>query len=934
MGHDFLYRLRALFRRRTIETELDDELGFHQEHQIEKYRQSCLPPDEAARRLRLDFGGPGQIREECRDAWGIRLLQDCAQDLRYALRMLRRSPGFTAVAVLSLAIGIGANTAIFTLIESTLLRPIAVKHLERLRLLMWTVPDGGWTAPNLGYLSPTFGTLYEQRLTSDKAYMHAEFSPPLYRAFQRDNTVFDPLFAFKEFGRATTVVDGNAESVNCFLVSGDFYRGMEVSPVIGRAIGPLDDVRTPEGQVALISYEYWTRRFARNPSVIGKTITLNEVPVTIVGVNPEYFTGIEPGANFEIWAPLNLGVAVFGRSYLDEEKVWQIPMLGRLKPGISDARAQSEMEALFQSAVASNPGPLAGMLKEPAKRPRFILQSAARGVDYLTERYDRPLLALLSLAGLVLLIACANVANLLLAKSAVRQREISLRLALGAGRWRIVRQLLTEGLLLASMAGVAGVLLGYWTRNGIPVLLATPWRPSPFDAAFDPMVLLVSLGITFLTGVLFSLAPVWQSRRVEVNDALKEGSRGTASLSKLRIGRLLVVLQVALSVLLLAGAGLCVKTFTNLRNMPLGLRPEGVLLFTLDPPLLRYPADRIGALLTQLQQRLSAIPGVQSASFSGTRAGTAVATGNQEPVQTFDNYARATDIGSGFFETMGIPILYGRAIDEHDTLNRPNAVVVNQEFARHFFQQENSVGRTFKGAGNVTYQIVGVCADWRFERLRDPFQRLREPIYATFYSALIQAPRNGRVNFELKIAATEASVEASVIKQLRPVVHSLDSDLAIADVRTAVQQIEDGLSQERVLASLATVFGGLALILAAIGIYGVMAYAVARRTNEIGIRVALGARPDGVAWMILRETLLLAAAGVAIGVPAVVGLSPVADHFLAPGWEAGFLYETKPNDPFTITIAVLVLAVAGLMAGYLPARRAAHVDPMTALRHD
>ncbi len=570
------------------------------------------------------------------------------------------------------------------------------------------------------------------------------------------------------------------------------------------------------------------------------------------------------------------------------------------------------------------------MLKDPAKRPRFILRSAARGVDYLRARYDRPLLALLSLAGLVLLIACANVANLLLAKSAVRQREISLRLALGAGRWRIVRQLLTEGLLLASMAGVAGVIFGYWTRNGIPALLATPWRPSPFDTAFDPRVLLVSIGITFLTGVLFSLAPVWQSRRVEVNDALKEGSRGTASLSKLRIGRLLVVLQVALSVLLLAGAGLCVKTFTNLRNMPLGFRPEGVLLFTLDPPRLRYPADRVGALLTQLQERLSAIPGVQSATFSGTRAGTAVATGNQEPVQTFDTYARATNVGSRFFETMGIPILYGRAIDEHDTLNGPQAVVVNQEFGRHFFKQENAVGKTFKDSSNVTHQIVGVCADWRFDRLRDPFQRLRDPIYPTLYNALIQAPHSGRVNFELKIGGDEAGV----VRQIRQVVRSLDSDLAIADVRTAAQQIEDGLAQERVLASLAAVFGGLALILASIGIYGVMAYAVARRTNEIGIRVALGARPGGVAWMVLRDTLLLAAAGVGIGVPAVLGLSPIADHLLAPGWTDSFLYGMKPNDPATIAAAVLVLAAVGFIAGYFPARRAARVDPMTALRHD
>jgi predicted permease len=927
MGSDLMYRLRALFRRRAVETELDDELGFHLEQQAEKYRQAGLPPEELTRRLRLEFGDPDQIREECRDAWGIRLIKDGAQDLRYAWRMLRRSPGFTAVAVLSLALGIGANTAIFTLIESTLLRPIAVKHPERLRLLMWTAPDGGWVAPNVGYLSSTFGTIYEQRLTADRAYMHTDFSPPVYQEFLLHNTVFDPLFAFKELGRATAVVDGSAEPVNCFLVSGGFYRGMEVAPVIGRAIAPENDVRTEAGQVALISYDYWTRRFARSPAVIGKTIVLNEVPVTIIGVNPQYFAGIEPGAHFEIWAPLNLAPAVSGRPWLDERNQWQIPMMGRLKSGVSDAQARSEMDALFQAQVDAT-GMLVSLLKDPAKRPKFLLQSAARGMDYLTDRYGRPLLALLALAGLVLLIACANVANLLLAKSAVRQREISLRLALGAGRGRIVRQLLTEGLLLASMAGVAGVFFGYATRNSIPALLATPWRPNPFDTAFDPTVLMVAIGITFLTGVLFSLAPVWQSRRVEVNDALKERSRGTASLSKLRIGRLLVVLQVALSVLLLAGAGLCVKTFTNLRSIPLGFKPEGVMLFTLYPPRLRYPADRVGPLLAEVQERLNATPGVRSATFSsnpmlsGQVLTTLVARGSQKPEPERANNVLYDGVGSRFFETMSIPILYGRAIDRHDVLRIPLAAVVSLEFARQNFQTENPVGMTFTDSRGVTFEVAGVSAESRLNQLRDP-DRL------AFYSPVVETQRNG-VTFEVKIAGDEQGV----MNRIRQAVSSVDSNLTITDVRTQTQQIEDGLSQERLMASLAAVFGALALILASIGIYGVMAYAVARRTNEIGIRVALGARPGGVAWLVLRETLALAAAGFAIGIPAAIALSPVLDRVLAPAWKDSFAYGLKPNDPGTIAAAVLVLATVGFVAGYFPARRAARVDPMTALRHD
>jgi predicted permease len=394
----------------------------------------------------------------------------------------------------------------------------------------------------------------------------------------------------------------------------------------------------------------------------------------------------------------------------------------------------------------------------------------------------------------------------------------------------------------------------------------------------------------------------------------------------------LVVLQVALSVLLLAGAGLCLKTFTNLRAIPLGLHPEGVLLFTLDPPRMQYPLDRIGALMTELQERLNAIPGVSSATFSGGGGGTLgqsslnfrrIPVNPAESKPGVDNGAVASDVGSRFFETMGIPILYGRAIDEHDSLKGVHAVVVNQEFGRYFFQHENTVGTTFMGSGDAAYEIVGVCADWRVDQLR-------EAIRPSVYSAWAQAPRLSPVTFEVKIAGDEAGVMQAIRQSIR----SVDSNLAITDVRTEMQQIESGLSQERLMASLAAVFGGLALILASIGIYGVMAYAVTRRTNEIGIRVALGAKPAGVAWMVVRETLLLAVAGIVIGVPAILALSPILNHALAPAYRDSFAYGMKPNDPMTIAVAVLMLAAVGLLAGYLPARRAARVDPMTALRHD
>ena len=863
-------------------------------------------------------------------------MRGIVQDLSYALRQMRRSPGVTAVAVLSLALGIGANTAILTLIESTLLRPIPVKHPDRLRLLAWHEQRGGWVPPMFGYRSPTFGTFYEQRETPDGGLLHTDFPPPLYRQFARDPSIFESLAGFKELGRVTLAVDGSAEAANCFLVSGEFYRALEITPVIGRPIRPEDDVPTQENQVAVISYEYWTRRFARNPSAIGKIIKLNEVPVTVIGVNPESFTGIEPGGHFEIWAPLHLSPAVYGnlehgaefnpqseRSFLDEDKIWSIPMLGRLRPGVSDAEAQASLDALFQAQVDANPGPLASFLKEPAKRPRFLLQSAARGVDYLTGRYDRLLLAVLSLAGVVLLIACANVANLLLAKSAVRRREISLRLALGAGHRRIARQLLTEGLLLAAMAGTAGVLFGYWTRNAIPSLLAMPWRPNPFDTTFDPKAAVLLAGITLLTGLLFSLAPMWQSRRVALREALQDGGRGTAGLSKLRLGRLLVVLQVALSVLLLVGAGLCVGTFLNLRNLPLGFQPAGVWLFTLAPPRLRYPQERMGALLAQVQERLQTLPGVQSATFSGAQAFSRITVIGRSPDRTFDPSARATGVGSHFFETMGIRILYGRAVDERDQPGDLESVVINRAFADHFFPDENPVGQSFQGSDKVTFRIVGVCADWRSENLRDPAR-------PAFYSAWLQAPRAGAVTFELKVAGSSASTAVSIRNAMR----SIDANLAVTDVRTEEQQIEEGLAQERLLASLALAFGGLALILASIGLYGVMAYAVARRTSEIGIRVALGARPAAVTWMILREVLALAAAGIVLGVPVVLAFTPILNHALAPSQRLGYAFGTRPNDPVAIALAVLILLAVGVFAGYFPARRAAGIDPTVALRHE
>ncbi|MCU1328699.1 MAG: efflux pump, inner rane subunit [Bryobacterales bacterium] len=931
-------RCRFVLNRDRFGAELEEEMQLHADLRAEQVRRENAASATTLRAMRPKFGNAALLKEESRDVWSIQWLEESVRDMAFAIRQMRKAPGFTAVAIVSLALGIGANTAIFTMIQSTLLRPIPVKDAGELRLLTWRSEESrrGWMAPSFGYRSPTYGWMYEHLPTADGAYIHAEFSPPFYRNFLRYNLVFESLFGFKELGRVTALVDGGAEPLNAFLVSGDFYRGVDVSPVLGRAIGPGDDVNPEAASVAVISYEYWTRRFGRSPSALGKTISLNGVPVTIIGVNPEYFTGIVPGGHFEIWAPLHLLPSAYGQSLFDDAS-WRIQIMGRLRPDVSDARALSALDLIFQQQLDGNylAAPHGELLKDPAKRPHLMLADGSRGVDYVTDHYGRMLFAVFALAGLVLTIACANVANLLLARCAARQREIALRLALGAGRGRIARQLLAEGLPLAAIAGAAGVIMGYFARNSVPALLAAPWRSNPFESAFDGRVLLVSVVITFATAVLFSLAPAWQSLRVDVNDALKDASRGSAGLSKLRMGGALVVLQVGFSLALVAGAGMCVKTFTNLRALPLGVRPEGVLLFTLEPPPLRYPDSRIGPLLTKVQGAMEAIPGVQSATFADGGGGFYIGANSGQPEITYASHAAALAVGSRFFETMGIRIVYGRAISQGDARNGPSAVVVNREFARHFFHRDNPVGLTFtasdgtggsavaRDSGVTQFRIVGVCDDWHVDWLRDP-------IKPAVYTAALRNPRAGRANLKLRIGGNSARVAL----QLREAVRSIDPELAVTDVRTLTAEIENSLSQERLMASLATVFGAIALVLASIGIYGVMAYAVARRTNEIGIRIALGARPQRVVWTVLRQTFTLVLCGVAVGVPAILGLSPVLDRALAPTYRESFAYGLKPNDPIIIAVAVLSLGMVTLLAGFLPARRAAQVDPMVALRHD
>lgn len=905
----FFLRVFNVFRPGRAEPDLTRELMSHLTLLEDDFQRRGMTPEEAQLAARRAFGGVEQTKELHRDARSFRWLDDARQDLQYGVRGLRRMPGFSTVAVLSLALGIGANTAIFSIMEAALWKAIPVHEPEQLRLFSWV--SGPRTVMN-----STWGNW---RRVATGGRTSTSFSYIIFQGLQQQDAAFDSVFAFKPIGRVTATVNSEADLVIGHLVSGNFYDGVGVKPIVGRSIVPADDVGGRTEVVAVISDGFWARRFGRDMSVVGKQIRINQVPVTIVGVNPREFTGVEPGQHPDIFMPLTAQPVVLPWRYaktgslLDDPDYWWVLVMGRLKSGVSQSQAQSAMEVAFRQTVRAS-------LPDRADRdqPTLRLLTGSRGLDNLREEFARPLLVLVSFVALVLLIVCANLAILLLARAEGRRRELSLRLALGAGRWRITRQLLTEGLTLGVGGGVLGLLFGYWTRDAIPGLLVPSWMTDlQFKAEFDSRVLLLAFAVTLVTSVVFSIAPVWQSSRVEIGAALKDGGRLAMNVVRPLRGKSLVVLQVCLSVLLLIGAGLFVRTLSSLRSVSLGFQPDRILLFAIDPPRARYAGHSRNALFEQLQKRIGAIPGVQASSLSeeplmgGGSSTTRV--GPDGRAAGPKDQAWVNDVGWGFFETMGIPIIFGRSFDVQDREDSPPVVVVNQQFVLEFFPNDNPLGRTLRN-NNLLYHIVGVCGDTHFDRAR-------KPVPPTFYRLFTQGRDHGALTFEVRTSTSTAAIMNSI----RQVVRAVDKDLPIFDVRTQTEQINATLSRERLFVTLTSAFGVLALVLASVGIYGLMAYSVSRRTSEIGIRMALGAERRTVLLMILREASTLAAIGVALGVAAATGLSRYIQSML---------FGVQPVDLITIATAVAAMMTVAFVAGWWPARRASHLDPTVALRHE
>jgi len=899
---------------------MEAELAHHIDSLTQDLMRKGLSQEEAARRARIALGAATAHEEGMRASLGLRWWDELAADLPYAIRMLRKSPGFTAVAALSLALAIGANTTIFSLAKQVLFERLHVAHAANLRLLTWTGTADHNVVHHLhGDADPLPGGL----MTS------SAFSYLAYRTLRGENTVLGDLIAFKITGMNATIRD-QALRVETEMVSDNYYSVLQVHPQLGRALSPSDDA-SGQGVAAVISDGLWERQFGRSPAVLGQWIKLNDTPVTIIGVNPRGFTGAKnvqqsPDVFVPVSAQPLLNPSADGTSWLTDPKQWWVNVMGRALPGVTDAAAQAQLDGQLNGMVRATMRIRAG-----EDLPRLALRDGSRGLFTQEEKFAKPMAVLMTLVGFVLLLACANIANLMLARGAQRQREMSVRLALGAGRARILRQMLVESLLLAALGGAGGLLAGYFGRTVLPKMTENAWERSDFRIQFDWKVFAFTAGITILTGLLFGLAPAVAASRAEVTHGLKETSQTTTRRRKGMGSKALVGFQIALSTLLVIGAGLFLRTLAGLSTVNVGFRTENLLLAEISPPEKRYPAGKDIALHQQLERAIAAIPGVDSvapameAYVSDDLSGT-----NFLPEgETYDpNKHQEEDynvVGTQFFETLGIPMIAGRAFGDQDTAGSPKVGIINESMARTRFPGQNPLGKRFvtdrhdsDGHGSVlatdAIEIVGICRDTRYMNLR------AEPP-PQFYLPYVQQSEIGGMVYEIH---TRMKPDA-ILPALRHIVQQVDPDLPLVNVRTQDQQIDADLIEERMFVTLTSGFGLLALALACVGIYGIMAYSVANRKNEIGIRMALGAQPGQVRGMILRESTWLAGAGILAGMAAALPLTRLV---------RSMLYGVQPWDPGTMAGGVLILLAVALAASWIPARRAARVQPMDALRHE
>jgi predicted permease len=888
-------KLVYLSNRRRFESDLDEELRFHLDQM----------PD------RRKFGNTTLLKEASREMWGWSSLERLAKDVRYAVRQLAANPGFTAVAILSLALGIGANTAIFSLMDRVMLRLLPVSHPEEL-----LVVDESESYPNFGQLrdrnqvlSATVGT----------------------------HTVPD---------MEVTIDGGEAGRAAGEFVSGNYFATLGVGAAIGRTILPEDDRAAESGPVAVISDGYWKRAFGQSRDILGRKIQVRSgmggggtsgldvydkgrsaspdgALLTIIGVAPPPFYGDNIARAVDLWIPITMQPAVVpGRPFLTQPNAAWVRMFGRRKSGVTEAAARASLIVTWRQILTDAEGSkITAARRQEIAQQNLPVGSGEKGFGSLRRNLAPPLTILMTLVGLVLLIACLNVANLQLARATARRREIGVRLSLGAGRLRLIRQLLTESLVLALAGGAAGVFVA-WLGSQFLISMISAIGGSiaiPFETDFRTLGFTAAISI--LTGILFGLAPALRATRISLAETMKNTGR-SASANQGRSAKVLVGAQIAVSLLLLIGASLFLRTLYNLKTQNVGFNPDGLVVLRVDPVGAGYRGDEVGRKMELLLDRVRALPGVHVATFSenGLFSGSESGEDLKEiegftPPSDKDLEALFDQIGPHYFTHVGIPILLGRDINERDLPGAPHVAVINETMAKFYFPGVNPIGKHFGHNPKVRLEIVGVVRDAQDHDLRNkPVRR--------FYVSYFQ-PIDGitTANFEIRTLGNPASVMA----ELRNTVQSFDRNLPILSVKEERDLIDRSLVQERLIATLSSFFGTLAVLLAALGLYGVMSYAVARRTNEIGIRMALGAARSRVVFMILREVALLLAAG---------GIAGAAAAFAVTRLIQGFLFGLAPLDPLSFVAAGALLAIVAGLAGYLPAHRASKIDPMIALRYE
>ena len=850
--------------------------------------------------------------EDARAAQSWMGLERLRQDVRYAVRSMAHHKAFTALVVLSLALGIGANTAIYSFMEAILLRPLPVQEPERLVIMKWRAK--GYALARTGMSWSTGGTV-----ASPSATLATNFPYPALGVFREASDVLSDAFAYFSISRIGVTAGDQTDAVRGQYVSGTYFSGMGVAPVAGRLIQPADDV-VGAPAVAVVSERFSRRRFGDPAGAVGQTVRLNDKPFQVVGVAPSDFFGAEAGAIPDIHVPMRadaiLEPAAAATRYTDDYFFW-VEIMGRLKPGVTLEQAQAALAQRFGVYVHA----LATTEPERADMPALALESGASGLDTLRRRYALPIYVLLAMVGLILLIACANAANLLLSRATARRREIAVRLSIGASRGRVIRQLLTESLVLAFLAGALGVLIAWWGIDLLTALLATGRENFTLHAQLNTTVLVMTVALSCTTGLLFGLVPALQATRIDVAPALKEVRANPAARRGFRLGSALVVLQVVFSLILLVAAGLFGRTVGRLHSIDTGFDRENVLLFTIRPGAIGYQGDALAGLYERLRTELGALPGVIGATTSqgalpmgGGTMGPVAIDGAPPPPRVNGRAATAVfaSVGPSFFTTMRMPIA-GRDLTEQDRAGAPKVVVVNRRLGR-MFGLEQPLGRTLV-IDKERYEIVGVTEDALSFELKE------EPRPAVYFPYLQGRRPPGGLTFEVRTAGAPMSVAPAA----RDVVRRVDSRLAVHDMKSQATHIDQGISTEITLARLCAAFAGLALVIACVGLYGTVAFNVSRRTNEIGIRVTLGAQRSRIMWMILREVLALTAAGLAIGIP----LALAGSHYVR-----SLLYGIEPTDPVAIAIGIAALVTCGAAAGLIPARRAARIDPMVAVRHE